>query len=46
MFTKLGRVVTHDEGNSPIMSDDPLITLLREVTGQIKNLVSSLLQGL
>ena len=26
MTTKLDRVVTYDEGNSSIMSDDPLIT--------------------
>ena len=40
MTTKIGRVVAYDEGNSPMMSDYPLITWLREVTWQIKSLIS------
>ena len=46
MATKFGRVVTYDKGNSPIMSNDPLITWSHEVTWQIKNLISPLLRGL
>ena len=46
MATKFGRVVTYDEGNSSIMSDDSLITWSREVTWQIETLISPLLQGL
>ena len=46
MVTKLGRVVTYGAGNSPVMSDDPLITWSRKATWSIENLISPLLQGL
>ena len=46
MITKLCRVVTNDERNSPIMSHGSLTTKLREVTWQMKNEISSLAQHL
>ena len=42
---KLGRVVTCDGRNSPIMTDEPLITWTRKVAWQIENLISSPMQG-
>ena len=45
MATKLGRVVSYDEGNSTIMSDDPLVTWSHDVMWQIENLISPLPQG-
>ena len=44
--TKLGSMVTYNQGDSPIMSNDSLTTWSREVTRQIKNKVSPLLQRL
>ena len=39
MITKLCRIVTNDEGNSPIVSHDSLTTKSREVTWQTKFLL-------
>ena len=41
---QLGRMVTYDEENSPIMSHDPLTTWSHEVTWQNKNRISPPLQ--
>ena len=46
MATKPGRVVTYDKRNSPVMSDDPMITWSREVTWLIQSLISPFPQGL
>ena len=46
MAKKPGIVVAHDEGNSPIMSHDPLTTYSREVMWQIKSLMSPIPQNL
>ena len=46
MTTKLGKVVTYNEGNVPIISDDALIRWSCEVISQIENLISPLSQGL
>ena len=46
MATELGRVVTYAEGNSPMMSHDPLTTWSPGVTWQIKNLISPIPQSL
>ena len=42
--TKIGRIETYNEGNSPIMSHEPLATWWHEVTWQFKNKISPLLQ--
>ena len=44
--TKLNRVVTYDDENSPTMSLDPLTTRSHEVTRQIETSVYPLLKGL
>ena len=46
MINKLSRVVTNDQGNSPIVSHDSLTTKSREVTWQTKNKIYSLAQRL
>ena len=46
MVTKLARVMTFDEGNSSIMSDDPLIMWSRDVRWQIEKSISPLPRGL
>ena len=43
---QLGRMVTYDEENSPIMSHDSLTTWSHEVTWQNKNRISHPLQNL
>ena len=46
MTTKLDRMVTYNDENSSIKSLDPLNRWSNEVTSQIKNKTSPLLQGL
>ena len=46
MAPKLGRVVAYDEENSLMKLHDPLTTLSREVTWQIKSLISPMPQSL
>ena len=46
MITKLCRIVTNDEGNSPIVSHDSLTTKSREVMWQTKSKISFLAQYL
>ena len=46
MATKLGMILTYDEGNAPVMSHDPLTTRSREVTWKFKNLISPIPQRL
>ena len=46
MTTKPGRVVAYDKTNSPVMSDESLITWSREFTWLIQSLISLFSQGL
>ena len=43
---KRGRVVAYDEGNSPMMSHNPLTTWLRVVVLQIESFISPIPQSL
>ena len=46
MATKLCMVLNYDEGNSPMISRDSLITWSRQFTWQFKSLIPPILQTL
>ena len=45
MITKPDKMETYNEGNSSIVSHDPVTEWSREVTWEIKDKISSLKQG-